>query len=195
MGMEKMRKVARSIALVVLGFLLMFRQVHGEETLEVHVDESTIIRFFYLPVDSYLHPALAFRVAPENDARFGTAPIDYVGRTPYVSLSEMRNLVSAIGDLSLSWQTSPKPEVPKLIDPRKMPDKMEIEIFSSRGTDRALVDPTRLCETLAPLDEALNQRRARWEFELFRVDYGCKVPGFDRSAFPEHDDPKAATKR
>ena len=57
------------------------------------------------------------------------------------------------------------------------------------------VDPKQICERLAPLDAALKQPRALWEFQLFRVDYGCHVPGFNRNAFPEHDDPKAATQR
>lgn len=193
--MKIMRRIAWSISLACMVVLPVFCQTTGKQPLNARVDENTIIRIFYLPPESYLHPPLIFRVVRENDRRLGTAPINLLGRTPYISLSEMRNLVTALAESNLSWQKSKKLETPKKIETREMTDKMEIKLFFSTRTDRAFVDPKRLCERLAPLDAALKQPRARWEFQLFRVDYGCRVQGFDRNAFPEHDDPKAATQR
>lgn len=193
--MDIMRRIAWLISLTCMAALPAFCQANGKPPLNLGVDKNTIVRFFYLPPESYLHPPLIFRVAGENDPRLGTAPINPLGRTSYISLSEMRNLVTALADWNLSWQESKKLETPKKIETREMTDKMEVKVFSSRGTDRALVDPKQLCERLAPLDAALKQPRALWEVQLFRVDYGCHVPGFNRNAFPEHDDPKAATQR
>ena len=193
-SVKTMRRIAWSISLACMVVVPVCCQATGKQPLNVRVDESTIIRIFYLPPESYLHAPLIFRVVRENDPRLGTAPINLLGRTPYISLSEMRNLVTALADSNLSWQKS-KLETPKKIETREMTDKMEIKLFSSRGTDRAFVDPKRLCERLAPLDAALEQPRAHWEFQLFRVNYGCQVPEFDRNAFPEHDDPKAVTQR
>jgi hypothetical protein len=193
--MKTMRRIAWLISLACMVAVPVFCQAKGNQRLNVRVDKSTVIRIFYLPPESYLHPALIFRVARENDPRLGTAPISLLGRTPYISLSEMRNLAAALADWDLSWQKSKKLETPKKIETREMTDKMEVKMFSSSGTDRVLVDPKQLCERLAPLDAALKQPRALWEFQLFRVDYGCHVQGFDRNAFPEHDEPKAATQR
>jgi hypothetical protein len=190
-----MRRIAWSISLACIVALPVFCQATGRQPLYVRVDKNTIIRIFYLPPESYLRPPLIFRVAGKNDPRLGTAPINILGRTPYISLSEMQNLVTALADWNLSWQQSKKLETPKKIETRKMTDKMEVKVFSSSGTDRVLVDPKQLCERLAPLDAALKQPRALWEFQSFRVDYGCHVSGFDRNAFPEHDDPKAVTRR
>lgn len=193
--MKIMRRIAWLISLASAVALPAFCLSNGKQPLNVSVNKNTIVRFFYLPPESYLHPPLIFRVAGENDPRLGTAPINVLGRTPYISLSEMQNLVTALADWNLSWQKSKKLETPKKIETREMTDKMEVKVFSSSGTDRVLVDPKQLCERLAPLDAALKQPRALWEFQLFRVNYGCHVPGFDRNAFPEHDDPKAATQR
>jgi len=193
--MDIMRRIAWSISWAWIVALPAFCQANGKSPLNLSVDKTTIVRFFYLPPESYLHPPLIVRVAGEDDPRLGTAPINLLGRTPYISLPEMRNLVTALAGWNLSWQKSKKLETPKKIETREMTDKMEVKVFSSRGTDRVLVDPKQLCERLAPLDAALKQPRALWEFQLFRVDYGCHVQGFDRNAFPRHDDPKTATQR
>ena len=193
--MNIMRRIAWLISWACIVASPVFCQANGKQPLNVRVDKNTIVRIFYLPPESYLHPPLIFRVAGENDPRLGTAPINLLGRTPYISLSDMRHLVTALADWNRSWQRSKKLETPKKIETREMTDKMEVKVFSSRGIDRVLVDPKQLCERLAPLNAALKQPRALWEFQLFRVDYGCHVQGFDRNAFPEHDDPKAATQR
>jgi hypothetical protein len=190
-----MRRIVWSISLACIVALPVFCQATGKQPLDVRVDQNTITRIFYLPPENYFHPPLIFRVVGENDPRLGTAPMADLGRTVYISLSEMRNLIAALADSNLSWQESKKLETPKEIETHEMTDKMEVKLFSSSGTDRAFVDPKRLCERLAPLDAALKQPRALWEFQLFRVDYDCHVPGFERNAFPEHDNPKAATQR
>jgi len=192
-----MRQIRWPILLACMAATLAFSQAAPKNSLDVPVNENTIVRFFYLPPYSYFHVPLSFRVEGENSSLLGTSPLaNPQDRTPYISLSEMRNLIAGLAHLDLSWrQESKKLETPKKIETHEMTDKMEITVFSTGGTYRAFVDPKQLCERLAPLDAALKQPRALWEFLLFRVDYGCHVQGFDRNAFPEHDDPKAATQR
>jgi hypothetical protein len=185
-------RIARTcwaLVIALIGTSLSFSQAtEGHDSLTLPADKSTIVRFFYLPAEDYLHPALIFRVAREKDPQLNTAPINRLGRTPYISLAEMQDLLQRLAHSGLSWHESRRVEVPGRIEPREMTDKVEIKIFSSEGTALTLSDPKKLCETLAPLDAALKQPRALWEFQLFRVDYNCVVPGFDRNAFPEHEE-------
>lgn len=182
-----MRQIGWPILLACAIASLAFNLGAGERSLNVPVNGNMIVRFFYLPPNSYSHPPLIFRVVGKNDPRLGTAPIANLGgRTPYISLLGMQKLIAALVHADLSWQKSNKVEAPRKIEPRQMTDKLQITVFSSDGTFKAFVDPTRLCETLAPLDAALKEPRALWEFQLFRVNYQCTVPGFNRNAYPQH---------
>ena len=178
-----------ALVIALIGASLSFSQAAGgHDTLALPADKSTIVRFFYLPAEDYLHPALIFRVAGEKDPKLNTAPINHTGRTAYISLAEMQDLIQRLSRTGFSWQESKKVEVPKMIGFTDTPGGLEIKLFSSKGTAVTHSNPKKLCETLAPLDAALKQPRALWEFQLFRVDYNCVVPGFDRNAFPEHEE-------
>lgn len=150
------------------------------------VDTKTIVRFFYIPPLSYAHAPLLLRAVGEKDPRLGTAPGMVEGRTAYVSLAEMREVVHILNDSISSWDMSRDVEVPRPTMDLDIHDKLEIVVFFSTGTARALITPSKLCATLAPIDVAL-RNRALWEFQLFRVGYHCNVPGFDRNTYPEHD--------
>lgn len=185
--MKILRQIVWPILLGCMAASLALCQTTGEQQINVHVNGNTIVRFFYLPPYSYFHVPLAFRVVGKNDPRLGTAPLaSPEDRTPYISLPEMQNLIAALARLNLSWRKSNEVETPRKIKPREMTDKLQITIYSSSGTYRAFVNSKRLCETLAPLDAALKEPRALWEFQLFRVNYHCSVPGFNRNAYPQH---------
>jgi hypothetical protein len=93
-----------------------------------------------------------------------TAPIANLGgRTPYVTLTEM--LIQKLAQADLSWYESDRVEVPKRIRPREITDKVQVRIFFANGTDWTLFDPKKICKTLAPVDSALKQPRALWEFQ------------------------------
>jgi hypothetical protein len=159
------------------------------DALAVPVNDGTAVMFFYLPANSYLHPALIFRVAKPGSPLLNTAPIvNRGGRTPYITVEEMRDLIRLLDHSDLSWRKSKQVEIPKAPSFSETTGKLEIKVFSSDGTALSLSKPDNLCQTLAPLDAALKQPRARWEFQLFRVDYHCQVPGFNRNAYPEHDE-------
>lgn len=104
----------------------------------------------------------------------------------YISLDEMQNMIQRLANADLSWNVSRRADALRRITPREMTGEVQIKTFFSNGTDWTSFDPKKLCTTLAPLDSALKEPRALWEFQLFRVDYHCEVAGFDRNAYPEH---------
>ena len=74
---------------------------HGSFNLPVN--KETVVRFFYLPANDYLHPALFFRVVGTNSSRLNTAPItNHGGRTPYISIEEMQALIKLLDSAGLS---------------------------------------------------------------------------------------------
>lgn len=166
-------------------------QAVSQEAWEKPVDAATVVRFFYLPADSYAHPPLIFRVAPQGDRRLGTAPIvNMGGRTPFISTEEMQKLIQGLTRTGLAWEQSGSPKPVSPVPNREKADRMEISIFFTDHPVQAQIPASQLCQTLSELDKAFVQPRALWEFQLYRVDYGCSVQNFNRSAFPQHDDPK-----
>lgn len=150
-------------------------------------DKAIAIRFFYHPPGDYFHFPLIFRPVDEADPRLNTAPMTTEGRTAYISIAEMRQLIEGLSHSDLSWQESEKVEA--LGGYRGLRDgseSMEILVVCSKGTARANLDPKKICKTLAPLDAALKAPRALWEFQGFRLNYGCKIPGFKYGEYPDH---------
>ena len=149
------------------------------------VDTKTIVRFFYVPppppiIHEYI--PLLLQAVGEKDPRRGTAPGRDEGRTVYISLAEMREVVQILNDSRLSWDTSKEVRVPPSGIERQWPVGMEIIVYFSTGTARTEISRGKLCATLAPLDAALRDR-ALWEFQFFRTHYECNVPGFDRDKY------------
>ena len=131
--MKIMRRIAWLTSWAWIVTSSVFCQTYGKQPHHARVDKNTVVRIFYLPPESYLHPPLIFRVAGGSDPRLGTAPINILGRTPYISLSEMRNVVTALAEWNLSWRKSKRLETHKRIETREMTDKMEVSVFSSRS--------------------------------------------------------------
>lgn len=176
-----------AIVLIVHGHCLA--QTASPETWGKPAETGTVVRFFYLPPESYAHPPLIFRVTSPGDKRLGSAPIvNMGGRTPYISSEEMENLIQGLKHTGLTWKQSTSAKLVSPIPTREMTDRMEISIFFTDHPTQAHVSPSELCQTLSGLDKVFIQARALWEFQLFRVEYSCTVPGFNRDAFPQHDD-------
>jgi hypothetical protein len=157
--------------------------------LESPVDEKTIVRFFYYPAGEYIRIPLLFRVVEEGNPRLNTAPMREEGRTAYVSLSEMRDLVNGLIRSGLGWQESETVDVLGLYKDLTLAgiglDTMDVRLVSSRGTAKAEISPKTICTILKPLDAALKTPRALWEFQGFRLGYGCKVSGFKYGAYAD----------
>jgi hypothetical protein len=161
--------------------------VEKKSVLDSPVDEKTAVRFFYNPSDGgYFHFPLIFRPVMPGDPRLNTAPMGTEGRTAYISFSEMQQLMQGLAHSDLSWQESEKVEVLGSFKKLAITDNLAITVVSSRGTARAALDTKRICEMFKPLDSALKAPRALWEFQGFRLNYGCKVPGFIYGAYPDH---------
>lgn len=166
---------------------LSFHQtVEKKSVLDCPVDENTAVRFFYHDEENYFHFPLIFRPVMLGDPRLNTAPMGTEGRSAYISPEEMRQLLQGLRHSDLSWQESEKTEVLGSFKRLHWSDSMEILIVCSKGTARTNLDPKKICETLKPLDSAVKTLRALWEFQLYRITYGCKVPGFDFHAYPDH---------
>jgi hypothetical protein len=154
--------------------------------LTLPADKDSVVRFFYQPpAGEYFHVALIFRVVEENDPRWNTTAYSDVGRTAYVSLSDMQQLTTQLAHLSLRWDESAKIE--SLETYRTIHSYgygMGIKVWSTKGTAKATIEHDKICETLAPLDSALLTPRALWEFQGFRLQYHCRVPGYDLDAYP-----------
>jgi hypothetical protein len=148
-------------------------------------EEETVARFFYNPPGDYFHKPLVFRVVKAGDPRLATAPVLLEGRTAYITGGEMRQLIEGLGRAGLSWRISEKVEPLGSFHHLLIGD-VEIRVVSPKGTAVANLHPKRLCTTLQPLDHALATPRALWEFQLFRAQDGCKVPGFNYQAYPDH---------
>jgi hypothetical protein len=181
------------VALITLsaGKVRPSQKGEGASVLLSTVDEHTLVRFFHQPpLGDYFHFPLVFRVVEESNPLLNTAPMREEGRTAYISLSEMRELMQRLAQMDLAWKES---DVAEPLGPFKKLalagigiNNMEVFIGCSKGTARTTIAPKKICETLTPLDSALKAPRALWEFQLFRLDYGCKVPGFRTDAYPDH---------
>lgn len=150
-------------------------------------DESVAIRFYLQLSGDYFKVPLVFRVVDRKDHRFNTAPVLDSGRTAYITLAEMQKLLPALVQSGLSWLQGQIVEIfgSSIVIPRT--ETMQVTILSSHGTALAALDPKKICKTLSPLDSDLTTPRALWEFQAFRIPYGCTVPGFNYNAYPDRE--------
>ena len=135
-----------------------------------------VVRFFCQPPDGeYFHVALLLRAAKKDDPRWNTTAYSDLGRTAYVSLSDMKRFMTMLTHLSLRWDESPKVE---------SLEGVGIKVLSANHRAKALIAVDKICETLASLDGALLTPRALGEFQGFRRQYHCQVPNFNLEAYP-----------
>jgi hypothetical protein len=178
------------LAIVVAVGVGVAQSNHGQgraSVLNSPVDDKTAIRFFYQPVGDYFHYPLVFRVVEESNPLLDTVTMQEEGQTAYISLSEMRELVQSLAHSGLEWHESETVEVFGLSKKLTLAgvglDTMDVRVVTSGGTAKAEVSPKAICTILKPLDAALKWPRILWEFQGFRINYGCKVPGFKYGAY------------
>ena len=154
--------------------------------LHLEADEKTVVRFFYDPPGEYFHAPLVLSVVEEGNKLLNTAPMKEAGRTAYLSLAEMRDVMQRLKRSHIAWEESG--DTVTLGAYKKLPlfDDMEILVATSEGTAKTRIAPKTICQTLKPLDAALKTPRALWEFQIFRLQYGCAVPRFKPEAYPDH---------
>ena len=157
----------------------------GPTVLSTQGDAETAVRIYYNPsTGKYFHKPLVFRVVKPGDPRLKMAPVLLEGQTTYITGGEMHHLLQGLDQAGLSWRISDKVEALGSFHHLLIGD-VELRVVSPKGTAVARLDPKKLCATLQPLDAALRTPRALWEFQLFRVQDGCKVPGFNYREYPD----------
>jgi hypothetical protein len=182
--------LALAVIALSAGELLPTQGHGGPVALNAPIDEKTAIRFFYDPSGDYFHAPVVFRAAERGSSQINTAPMREEGRTAYITLEEMGDLARALSRSGLGWQASDTVEA--LGSYKELPlagiglDTMDVRLVSSRGTSKAQISPKAICTILKPLDVALKTPRALWEFQGYRLNYGCKVSGFKYDAYPDH---------
>lgn len=184
--------IVRILALPLIfagGAGLMFSQQNQYKgfVLNSQVEEGTALRFFYIPPGDYFHAPLVFRAVEPGDPRLTTGPMSAEGRSAYISFDEMQQLMQNLAHSNLVWQESDKIEIMgSFKELLHVSGGMDILVVSPKGTADAKIRPTRICDTLKPLDSALKTQRALWEFQAFRLGYACQVPGFKYDAYPDY---------
>lgn len=148
------------------------------------VNSQTAVRFSrHVPLENHWVFPLVFRVATKGKMQMKTAPVLTAGRTVYIPLSEMKNLIQAIvrfvpmpaetrhHETFSSWQLF------------YLSKNMDVEIIYSRGAALGRIWHTNICQVLARLNQSIHTPRPRWEFQEFRAYQGCLVPGFDSDKY------------
>lgn len=189
--MITMRKAKRSFWLLVpLSALIVLlgwaQSSENKGGFGSQTSADTAIRFFYQPAGNYFHAPLIFQVVGENDPQLATAPMSDAGRSAFIRLSEMKALTQGLERLGLTWKTSQKAEVFGPAIDLNSTGNMDITIRFSKSTALAELDPKNICSALDTLGQSLSTPRAQWEFQKFRLNYGCSVPGFNPEAYPDH---------
>ena len=150
------------------------------------VDDNTVVRFYYHPIPSDKAPfPLVLRVAEPNDERIKVAPVVAEGRTVHISIPEMQDLVAGMTrSITMGQQTR---GVEVLGDWKMIPvtEAMDVVIVFSKGAARGEIATKGICKTLGSLDSAIKTPRAHWEFQRFRLYYGCRVPRFDDTKYTD----------
>ena len=188
--MPRASSVTRLCLLLFAGLLIAsWSPIHAQghnHALTLPADKNSVVRFFYQPPEGeYFHVALIFRVVEENDPRWNTTTFSDEGRTAFVSLSDMQQLLTNLAHLPLQWDESAEIETLETYKTiHSYGYGMGIKVLSTKGTAKSLIRHDKICETLPRLDGALPTPRALWEFQGFRLQYHCQVPTYDPDAYP-----------
>ena len=151
------------------------------------ITESTAISFFWFgDMESHFRSPVNFYVVSTTDRKFHTVSM---GRSDhqwnaFISDADMRRLIDGLKALDLRWMDYKSREA--FIDglQRKDLGLLEVTVVSNNATSKANIRIARMCDQLASLDPAIPSPRILWQFQLFRVDNGCLVPGYDNNVIP-----------
>lgn len=186
-----MKITIRRIFLLVLLTMLVASPRGGEaqtgSSKSPDNNQLPMVRIYYLPPNSYFHAPLIVQAKQEIKDGYSAVPRSPEGRRVYVSIEDMQKFLISLRRLRLQW-TLPRPSgPPDSIKPQDADGTVRFSWFSKGKVREAHLNPAKLCQVMQRLDGSFSQKRALWEFQLFRVGYGCVVPGFKRDEFPEHD--------
>jgi hypothetical protein len=190
--MSNLRVIFMSFhALILMNFCVLtcLAQIEVKNNvthLALQHDKESIARFFYEPpVINYLRVPLLLRNADEGDPRLITAPLTEAGRTAYITSSEMSDVLAILAKQQFKWEDTTVVVQPERWDKLTFHGAMAVKLFNAHGTSETTIKSRKICQTLESLDKAIQTPRALWEFQFYRMGFGCKVPGFNSDAY--HD--------
>lgn len=148
-------------------------------------DPGSTITFVWLPDEGiqFRNP-ITFHTVPAGDSRLHSADL-HAGESwnAWVDAAEMGRLVERLRWFNVKWAESHRGAALKDLEAKLAPDTLEIVVESSAGAARSTTRHA-VCDQLSQLDSALTSPRVLWLFQLFRVNRGCVVQGFDRTRIP-----------
>lgn len=161
-------------------------QVCRERLLNWAGEKDIGIRVFYAPLTDKIAPFKFPRVfvpTSAQDPRLGKL----YGYTLYVLPKEVESLLRKLYELDLNWKAHSTPTPLRVRGPQlptvAVHDRVQVIVSCDKGSCEAFFDGDRFCAVLAGLDSALTTPRALWEFQGYRVNFGCKVPEYDPHKF------------
>ena len=191
MHSRSLRKhVALAIACLVPGSGSA-QQAASDRVLEAGIGPKTSVTFFWVG-DIYAHGRTPFtlRVAQNATEMYRVQPqsapthipvaerLAYEGINVYVSAEQMRAVLHQLSITEVpygDWTVSSKRE-PILMGGTT--DGLAVTVLASKKTYKTYIRVTRICDELSPFDALMPTEEIRWDFQSFRADFGCKIPGF-----------------
>jgi hypothetical protein len=155
------------------------------------VDGTTAVSFFYIgDMWSHWRDPMNFYVVGAGDSKLHTVSLDSGPRAKgvetWITASEMRVLIDKFSQSDLEWLDS------KTVEPFKARQNrrdgqytFDITVMSSKGTARAHIRLTRMCNELLQFDSVMPTPRLRWQFQTLRWDDGCVIPGYHNEEKPK----------
>lgn len=175
-------------SLVSLAAIATGQKPNQSAVLDSPVAESTAVSFFWIgDMDSHFRAPINFYAVSQSDRRFHTVSVGPFADhqwNAFISVSEMQRLMDGLKALDLRWVDSKGREAFKDAQKRTGTGFLDITVVSHDGTSKSYIRIARMCEELSQLDSAMPTPRILWQFQLFRVDNGCHVPGYNNSVIP-----------
>jgi len=159
--------------------------------LDAPVTEETAVSFFWIgDLDSHWRDPIDFYTVADTDRRLHTvemAPAANPKRQPmaFIKRLEMQRLIEGVKSLGLHWVDIRRKEVLRDYEHRDNSGFLDITVVSSKASTKSHIRIARMCDQLATLDSTMPSPRILWQFQTFRWDNGCKVPGYHNEARPE----------
>jgi hypothetical protein len=185
-------KIAVSIRTTLLGGIVLSMALcaAGQKTkestvLNTPVDVTSSVSFvWFADEDSRFKNPITFYAVPDGNPKLHSADLHpHESWNAYISEAELGRVLERLRWSDAKWAETRRRAELKDLESKIVGDTLEIVVVSSAGTARSATRHS-ICERLADMDTALSNSRVLWLFQMFRVDRGCSVQGFDRSRFP-----------
>jgi hypothetical protein len=154
--------------------------------LDSPVTERTAVSFYWFgDEESHFRVPINFYVVPDGDGRLHKVNWNFPrSASAFMTASEMMGLIERLKALNLEWIDSKGREDFKDGLDRRDYWILDITVLSSKSTSRSGIRIARMWDKLARLDSAMPTPRILSQFQTFRWDNGCDVPGYVNYEIP-----------